>query len=137
MRRAMLVVIAVVLTGCASARALELAGPAAPDALSCALGVAVQAGYEPQEGGVSDGYVRLLRHREATAGEVGANVGVRVATMGMFGKGRTEWDVIRVVSAAGRLNVVAWSLNDDEKQVNLSEEGKADAQAILDSCGAR
>lgn len=124
------------LNACGGARAFELSAPAPADVLSCALGAAVQSGYEPTEGGVSAGYIRLLRHRSATAGDVGKEAAARIASLGLMGSSRAEWDVLRVVGAGGRINVVVWALNDDEEQQSPTEEGKADAQNILKACGS-
>lgn len=124
--------------GCSSAHPLELAAPAPADALSCALGASVEAGYEPREGGVADGYVVLLKRRGTTGGEVGKEVAARVLSGGLLGGGKhIDYDALRLVGAGGRLNVLVWSVDSGNGSHDPTEEGKADAQALIERCGAR
>ena len=115
--------------------AYEVSAPAPPNALSCALRVAVEANYEPTEGGVADGFMRLWRNRALTAGDVGRETAARVLSFGLAGSSRAEWDVLRIVGAGGQLNVSAWSLSNKDKAEGPTEDGQADADAILAKCG--
>ena len=123
-----------VLAGCGGATAFAVSAPAPPDALSCALAVAVEAGYEPVEGGLADGFVRLVRHRSMTGSDVGKEAASRVMTFGIMGATRTEWDVLRVVGAGGRLDMRAWGMDEGDKSTDPTEDAVADVEAIMERC---
>lgn len=129
-----LVALGLLLVGCGGARQYVASRPAPPDALSCALAVAVEAGYEPVEGGVADGYVRLLRHRAMTGGDMGKEVASRALTMGIIGAKRTEWDVLRIIGAGGQLDVRAWGSDESDKSTDATEDAVADVEAIMGRC---
>lgn len=142
MRRAVLLatlVLGVVgLSSCVSigggGQAVETARPAPANALACALETSVSLGYQPTSGGVADGFITLMRHRNEPAGRILVNLGLIVSTLGLVQLEWKDWDVLRLVGAGSSLNVVAWSTDDDGDQGGMTEEGGAAVQTVLDRC---
>lgn len=131
MRKFVPVLAAVVLfTGCASNAARVYSSPAQPGALDCALRTMAGLGYNPIQGGVSDGYIKFDRFR-------GTNTGQRAAAA-IPGVGRpTDGDYIVVSQAAGtlRIAVSAYKMVDGATRTyGPSSEALSHAEALAATC---
>lgn len=127
--------LAVALTACASARPVAFQGPAPEGALSCALADATNRGFYPLEGGISDGFIRMARGVDYTAGDAAREVGTRLMTLGLAGSNRVTMDHLTLTGASGMLRVQILGLDENEKAAKPSPSGLTDSQAILAACG--
>jgi hypothetical protein len=121
---------AVTLAGCASNSARVYSSPAQPGALDCALRTMAGLGYNPIQGGISDGYIKFDRFR-------GTNTGQRAAAV-IPGVGRpTDGDYIVVAHAANtlRISVSAYKMVDGTTRTfGPSGEALGHAEALAATC---
>jgi hypothetical protein len=124
------VLAAVLFTGCASNAARVYSSPAQPGALDCALRTMAGLGYNPIQGGISDGYIKFDRFR-------GTNTGQRAAAA-IPGVGRpTDGDYIVVSQAGGtlRIAVSAYKMVDGTTRTyGPSSESLGHAEALAATC---
>lgn len=130
MRNLLAAVVLLALVGCA-APMRTYTGPATADALDCALARATAAGFYPLEGGKSDGFIKLARKADTSAGRVAA----RIATLGMVGGDDAEMDHLTLTDAGGTLRVQVVGINDNDT-VKPTPQGDEHARAILAACSA-
>jgi hypothetical protein len=124
------VLAAVMLAGCASNAARVYSAPAQAGALDCALRTMAGLGYNPIQGGISDGYIKFDRFR-------GTNTGQRAAAV-IPGVGRpTDGDYILVSHAANtlRISVSAYKMVDGTtRSFGPSGEALGHAEALSATC---
>ena len=130
MRKFVPVLAAVVLAGCASNAPRVYSSPAQPGALECAMRTMAGLGYNPIQGGISDGYIKFDRFR-------GTNTGQRAAAV-IPGVGRpTDGDYVLVAHAANtlRISVSAYKMVDGTTRTfGPSGEALGHAEALAATC---
>jgi|GEM_PF-5162904 len=130
MRKFVPVLAAVILAGCASNAPRVYSSPAQAGALECALRTMAGLGYNPIQGGISDGYIKFDRFR-------GTNTGQRAAAV-IPGVGRpTDGDYVLVSHAANtlRISVSAYKMVDGATRTfGPSSEALGHAEALSATC---
>jgi hypothetical protein len=130
MRKFVPILAAVLFAGCASNAARVYSSPAQPGALECALRTMAGLGYNPIQGGISDGYIKFERFR-------GTNTGQRAAAV-IPGVGRpTDGDYILVSEAANtlRISVSAYKMvHGTTRTYGPSSEALGHAEAMAATC---
>lgn len=123
------------LTACASARPVAFQGPAPEGALACALAEATNRDFYPLEGGISDGFIRMARTFDRSAGDVGREVAARLLSGGLIGSNRLTLEHLTMTGAGGMLRLQIVGLDENDDAAKPSDQGLADSQAILTACG--
>jgi hypothetical protein len=123
------------LVSCAGNPARSYVAPAPENALSCALRTTAGLGYTPIAGGVSDGYIKVARKVAFTGADAAQEVGMRVATLGLKGANRTEYDHLTITGAGAALRITAVGINGKNKPTRPSQVTDGHVQAIISGCG--
>lgn len=127
LRHASVVVILTASLACAGNPARSYSAPAPVDALSCALRTAAGLGYNPIQGGIADGYIKLDRRTGAGAGRAAAAMvpGVGSPRIG---------DYITVTGAGTALRINLVGYDKDAKPTEPGGEAVGHVEAIMSAC---
>ncbi|HEX8362919.1 MAG TPA: hypothetical protein VF613_22540 [Longimicrobium sp.] len=124
--------VAALSSACASGPVSRVySSPAPATALECSLRTMAGLGYNPVQGGVSDGYIKFDRRTNVSTGAAMGSMlpGVRRPADGSF---------VTVTSAAGSMRVAVTSYRLDgstPKEDKPSAEAMGHAEAIVATCG--
>jgi hypothetical protein len=132
--KSLIIVTAVLFAACSRNRPKTFAGPSRQNGLECALGAAASLGFQPERGGLSEGYVYLSRRKPNSAGEQAKEVATRIVTLGQKGVNRDTADRLNIVGAGSELRITASSLDEQGREVAPSDDAKRDSRAILQRC---